>query len=107
MDQVAKEYEKFLELFKQAGADELQLAICDSLITECARAKVQLDQLQDITIKTGLVKIHPDNPGMQKTLPVASELSKLRASLTNMLIKLNKILCTGIEEEDDDLEEFE
>jgi hypothetical protein len=44
---------------------------------------------------------------MQKALPVAAEISRLRASLTSMSYKLIHTLCIGADEEDDGLAEFE
>lgn len=107
MDETLKEYERLLSVYAEQNADDLKLKTYDPLIKECARAKVQLDELNSIAKKTGLIKVHPDYPDLQKQLPVATELTKVRASLTNMLTKLDKILCANATEEWDDLEEFE
>jgi len=107
MDKIQEEHERLVGLYKEQGAEENRLLAYDSLILECARAKCQLDDLNIIAEKTGLVKVHPDYPDLQRSLPVATELTKVRASLTNMLTKLDKMLCTSISEEWDDLEEFE
>lgn len=107
MDKVQREYERLVDLFGEQGADEKKLLTYNGLILECARAKIQLDELNEIATRTGLVKVHPDYPDLQKPLPVATELTKVRASLTNMLTKLDRILCTNTAEDFDDLEEFE
>lgn len=107
MDKVKEEHDKLASLYKEQGADDLKLKIYDNLIVECARAKVQLDELNKIAEKTGLVKVHPEFSDMQKPLPVATEISKVRASITNIMFKLDRILCVNMEEEWDDLGDFE
>lgn len=107
MDKVKEEHDKLASLYKEQGADDLKLKIYDNLIVECARAKVQLDELNEIAEKTGLVKVHPEFSDMQKPLPVATEISKVRASITNIMFKLDRILCVNMEEEWDDLGDFE
>lgn len=106
MDKVQQEHERLVNLFKEQNADENKLLTYDRLILECARATIQLDGLSEIAEKTGLVKVHPDYPDLQKPLPVATELTKVRASLTNMLTKLDRMLGTNVTEDFDDLEEF-
>jgi hypothetical protein len=105
MTDVAKEYEKIKALF--AGVDENQLALVDGAILEAARLKVELDQLHEIVKQSGLVKLHPDNPGLQRELPVSKLVVKVRANYISYITKLAKVLGAGIDEEDDELEEFE
>lgn len=107
MDKIQKEYERLHETYKQAGADDLKLEICENLIMECARAKVQLDNLNDIVKVTGLVKVHPKQLDIQKPLPVATEITKIRASLTNMTFKLTNMLCELNDDDDLGLDEYE
>lgn len=102
---VQKEYERIKALFN--GCDENQLKLLEGTIWEAARLRVELDDLHNLVKKTGLIKIHPDNPSMQKELPVSKLIVKARANYLNYIAKLSNILGKNIDEEDDDLDEFE
>ena len=102
---IEKEYERIKELFN--GCDENQLRLLEGTIWECARLRVELNNLHEIVKKTGLIKVHPTNPSMQKELPVAKLIVKTRANYLNYVSKLSGILGKNIEEDDEDLDEFE
>lgn len=107
--EIQKEYERILVLFKDV-INEKQLALLDGSIWECARLKVELDNLHNMVNKTGLVKMNPKNPSMQKELPVSKVIIKVRANYLNYIAKLSSILGKALLEEDifdNDLEEFE
>lgn len=103
--EVSQEYERIKQLF--SGIDEKQMQLVDGAIWECARLRVELNKLNEIAKETGLIKIHPTNPTMQKKLPVAEMLTKVRANYLNYLAKLSNILGKNIEDDENDLEEFE
>lgn len=105
MDNVKKEYKRIKALF--ADVDEKQLQLVDGAIIEAARLRVELDRLHDIVKQSGLVKVDPDNPLRQKVLPVSRELPKVRASYTNVIFKLARVLGAGISDEDLGLDEYE
>lgn len=105
MDEVAKEYERIKALFE--GSDEGMLQLLDGSFMEAARLKIELNQLQEIVRKTGLIKIKPDNPTMQKELPVSRMLPKVRANYTNIIFKLASILGKNVTEEDLGMDEYE
>ena len=100
-----QEYERIKALFD--GVDENQLALVEGAIWEAARLRVELDRLNEIVRQTGLVKVHPDNPGMQKELPVSRLIVKVRANYLNYIAKLSGVLGRSIDDEDDDMKEFE
>lgn len=50
---ISQEYERIKVLF--AGIEEKQLALIDGAIWEAARLKIELDGLQQIVLKTGLI----------------------------------------------------
>ena len=100
-----QEYERIKALFD--GVDENQLALVEGAIWEAARLRVELDRLNEIVRQTGLVKVHPDNPGMQKELPVSRLIVKVRANYLNYIAKLSGVLGKSIDDEDDDMKEFE
>lgn len=99
-----KEYERIKALFKDV--DEKQLQLVDGAIIEAARIRAELDRLHEIAKVTGLIKLDPNNPMRQKVLPVSKELPKLRASYTNIIFKLARILGAGIHEEDLVLDDY-
>lgn len=100
-----QEYKRIKALFD--GVDENQLALVDGALWEAARLRVELDRLNEIVRQTGLVKVHPDNPGMQKELPVSRLIVKVRANYLNYIAKLSGVLGKSIDDEDDDMKEFE
>lgn len=103
---IEKEYLRIKELFKDI--DEKQLTLLEGTFLECARLKVELDDLHEIIVKTGQVKVHPDNFEMQKELPVSKVIVKTRANYLNYIAKLSNILGRNIDDdEDDDLNEYE
>lgn len=102
---IQKEYERIKELF--SGVEEKQLQLIDGAIWECARIKKELDDLHKIIERTGLVKINPNNPGMQKELPVSKLIVKARANYLNYIAKLSNILGKVVEDDDGELNEYE
>lgn len=102
---VQKEYERIKSLFN--GCDENQLQLLEGTIWESARLRVELDDLHNLVNQTGLIKVHPTNPSIQKELPVSKLIVKARANYLNYIAKLSNILGRNIEDEDDDLDEFE
>lgn len=100
-----QEYKRIKNLF--AGVEENQLALVDGAIREAARLRVELDNLHQIIKKTGVVKIHPDKPTLQKELPVSRLVVKTRANYLHYIAKLSNILGRNVTEDDDDLAEFE
>lgn len=89
------------------GADENKLNALDGLIEQAAYERIYLKKLNEKAIITGLIKFHPTNPELQQTLPISNEISKHSASLTNIMDKLMKHLGVELDEEDDDLDEYE
>lgn len=102
---IEKKYKRIKELFKDC--DESQIALLEGTFWECARLRVELDNLHDIVKKSGLVKFNPDNPSQQKELPVSKMIVKIRANYLNYIAKLSNILGKNISEEDDDLGDYE
>lgn len=103
--EIQQEYERIKNLF--AGSDEKQLQLIDGAIRECARLRVELDDLHEIIKESKLIKINPNNPTMQKELPVSKLIVKVRANYLNYIAKLSNMLGVNIEDEDEDLEDYE
>lgn len=103
--EIEKEYERIKELF--SGIDENQLKLIDGAIWECARLRKEMNDLHEIIKETGLVKVNPNNPSMQKELPVSKLIVKARANYLNYIAKLSNILGRNIEDDEDDLSYYE
>ena len=105
--EVKQEYERLRELF-QDGADEKLMEAADGAIMEAARIRCQLDELNKIAQAGGLVKYDPANPSRQKTQPIARTITQVRASYISYVAKLTKMIGGGsLEDDDDDLDEYE
>ncbi|MBS5886289.1 MAG: zinc-binding protein [Clostridium sp.] len=102
---VQKEYERIKALFD--GADESQLSLIDGTLWEAARIRVELNSLHEIVKQSGLIKVHPQNPGLQKELPVSKLIVKARANYLNYISKLASLLGKNIDDEDEDLSDYE
>lgn len=102
---VEQEYDRIKALFD--GVDEKQIALVDGSIIEAARLRVELNRLNEIVKVTGLVKIHPDNPAIQKELPVSKMITKVRANYLSYISRLSALLGKNVDGEENDLEEFE
>lgn len=102
---VSNEYERIKALFE--GADENKLQLVDGAILECARIKVELDNLHEIIKESGLMKVNPSNPSLQKELPVSKMIVKIRANYLSYISKLSQELGTTLSDDDYDLEDFE
>lgn len=104
-EKILKEYNRIKGLF--SGVDEKQLSLVDGAIVECARLKVELDNLHEIIKETGLIKYNPNNMAQQKELPISKMIVKARANYLNYISKLSNLLGKNIEDEEDELSEYE
>lgn len=102
---VQKEYERIKSLFE--GADESQLNLIDGALWEAARIRVELNKLHEIVKESGLIKVHPQNPALQKELPVSKLIVKARANYLNYISKLANLLGKNINDDEDDLSDYE
>ena len=104
MNEVEREYTRLKELFSEV--DEKQLQLCDGAIREAARLRSELERLHKIVEISGLIKCKPDDPTIQKELPVSRMLPKIRANYTNIIFKLSRVLGASINDEDLGLDEY-
>ena len=104
MTEIKEEYERIRALF--ADVDEKQLQLVDGAILEAARLRVELDRLNEIVKVSGLIKVDPNNPTRQKSLPVSRELPKVRAGYANIIFKLARVLGASLNEEDLGLDDY-
>lgn len=92
---------------KFAAADENKLDVLDALIVQAAHERIYLKRLNEQALVSGLVKFHPENAKLQRTLPISGEIAKHSAALTNIMDKLMKHLAVEVDDEDDGLSEYE
>ncbi|MDK0720513.1 zinc-binding protein [Clostridium perfringens] len=97
---IQKEYERLKNLFD--GIDENNLSLLDGSLMECARLKVELDDLHEIVKETGLIKFNPNNMSQQKELPVSKLITKVRANYLSYVSRLSGILGKNIFDDDED-----
>lgn len=103
--EIEKEYERIKNLF--IGCDEKQLQLIDGAIIECARIRAELDNLHEIIKESKTIKINPNDPTLQKELPVSKLIVKARANYLNYIAKLSNMLGVNIDDEDEDLGDYE
>lgn len=102
---IRKEYERLKALFDKA--DDVQMALADGLLWEASTIKVQMDELNKVARRTGLVKIDPRNPARQKELPVSKVLAKQRANYVAYIQRIRSLLDIEENEDDDTLADYE
>lgn len=103
--EVQKEYERIRNLF--SNCDETQLAVVDGAIWEAARLRAELNGLNEIIAQTGLIKVNPQNPNMQKELPVSRMVVRVRANYLNYISKISSILGKSITDDEEELSDYE
>lgn len=103
--EVTQEHDRLLKLFE--GADDTQKALADGLIWEAAKMRVQLREMNKVVEKTGFVHIDPKNPLRQKELPISRVMAKVRANYVAYIQRIRSLMDVEVDEEDDDLAEYE
>lgn len=103
--ELSQEIDRLKSLFP--GADENKFNALEGLIEQAAYERIYLKRLNEQAIVSGLVKIHPDNPSIQKSLPISAEISKHSAAFTHIMDKLMKHLAIDLDDEGDGLDEYE
>ena len=80
----------------------------DGLIEKAAYLHSLCHELEGVIALSGAIKIHPQHPELQKQVPAVKEYARLAESYANLANKLNSILAKNVlDEDEDDLEEFE
>lgn len=100
-----EELSKLVEIFKDVEDSKRRLV--EGLLEDAAFLKVENDILKQSISKTGMVKIHSENPGLQKATEAAKQYLKNINSYSVVIKTLNGVLNKNIIEDDDDLSEFE
>lgn len=104
-DELVGEIERLKAEF--TNADEGKLRALESVIEQAACERIYLKRLNETALITGLVKVHPEDPLRQKSLPISAEIARHSATLTNIMDKLMKHLAVEQEDDDEDLSDYE
>jgi regulator of replication initiation timing len=101
-----QELEKLTEIFKDI--EEPNRKLVEGLIEDAAFLKSENHVLKEMLKQTGMIKVHPKNPDLQKPTEAAKQYLKNINSYAVVIKALNSVLQKNvIEPDDDDLDEYE
>lgn len=100
-----KELDKLTKIFADVEPSKAQLV--EGLIEDAAFLKSENAVLRDTIAVTGMVKIHPHHPELQKPTEAAKQYLKNINSYAVVIKTLNGVLNKGIIEDEEDMSEFE
>jgi regulator of replication initiation timing len=98
------ELTKLTEIF--AEVEESKRKLVEGLIEDAAFIKAENYILKKAIEKTGMVKIHPDHPDMQKPIETAKQYLKNINSYSVVIKTLNGVLMKNTIEGEDEFDKF-
>ncbi|WP_379136009.1 hypothetical protein [Paenibacillus sp. sgz500958] len=102
----SRELAKLQAIFADVDPSKAQLV--EGLLEDAAFLKAENTVLKKALIATGMVKIHPTNPDLQKPVEAARQYLKNVNSYSVIIKTLNSILNKNIiDDDDDDLDDYE
>lgn len=104
-DEYQKELVKLTEIF--ADVDISKRKLIEGLIEDAAFLKAENASLKESLGATGMVKIHPQHPELQKPVEAARQYLKNVNSYAVIIKTLNGVLSKNMIEDEDELGEFE
>lgn len=99
------EHRRWVDLFAVTDASVRQAAT--GLIEKAAYTHALCVELQEAIDESGAIKVHPDFPEMQKTVPAVKEFARLSEAYANLVNKLNALRAKNVVEDDDELSDYE
>ena len=104
-------YEEHLALWNGlfAGKPEDARTAAAGLIEKAAYLHSLCWQLQRTIEVSGVIKVHPEHPELQKQVPAVREYARLVESYANIVNKLNRMLAGGDDDDggDEELDEYQ
>lgn len=100
-----KELMKITELFKDVDPPKAKLV--EGLIEDAAFLKAENYALRQSITVTGMVKVHPQHPEIQKSVEAAKQYLKNINCYAVVIKTLNGVLNKNMIEDEDELSEFE
>lgn len=104
-EEYQKELTKLNEIFRDIDPSKKKLV--EGLIEDAAFLKAENATLKESISQTGMVKIHPEHPELQKSTEAAKQYLKNVNCYAVVVKTLNSVLQMNIPEEDDGLGEYE
>lgn len=104
-DVYQKELNKLQEIFADVDPPKAQLV--QGLIEDAAFLLSENHVLKESISKTGMVKIHPEHPDIQKPTEAAKQYLKNVNSYAVVIKTLNGVLSKNLFEPEDDMGEYE
>lgn len=100
-----EELAKLIEIFKDVEPTKVKLV--HGLIQDAAFLYAENYILKESLNKTGMIKFHPTNLTMQKSIPAAKEYRQNLNSYAIIIRTLDGVLMKDIVEEEDDMDDYE
>lgn len=100
-----QELKKLREIF--ADVDPSKAKLVEGLIDDAAFLKAENAMLKRVLAESGMVRIHPQKPTLQKPTEAARQYLKNVNSYAVVIKTLNGILSKNMLEPDDGMDEFE
>lgn len=100
-----QELEKLNNIFSEV--EESKKKLVEGLIEDAAFIKSENHVLKETLKLTGMVKIHPERPELQKPIEAAKQYLKNVNSYATVIKSLNGVLMKNVIDDDDDMSEFE
>lgn len=103
-----KVYEQELKKLKEIFQDveEAKAKLVEGLIQDAAFLKAENHALRQAIGKTGMIRIHPEHPDMQKSTEAGKQYLKNVNSYAAVIKTLNGILRKNTVEGEDEFDEF-
>ena len=99
-----KELEKLKEIFQEV--EEPKRKLVEGLIEDAAFLRAENYILKQVIKKTGMVKVHPEYPELQKPTEVGKQYLKNINSYSVVIKTLNGVLQKNAIEPEDEFDEF-
>ncbi|MBC2722024.1 hypothetical protein [Desulfosporosinus sp.] len=100
-----KELDKLTEIFHDV--EDSKRKLIEGLIEDAAFLKAENHVLKQAITETGMVRLHPQHPEIQKPVETAKQYLKNVNTYAVVIKTLNGVLMKNLIEEDDGLDEFE
>lgn len=100
-----KELKKLNDIF--VDVEEGKRKLVEGLILDAAFLKSENYELRKSLEETGMVNINPTNKAMQRQIPAAKQYLQNVNTYSTVIKSLNSVLDAKIDDDEDDLSEFE
>lgn len=101
---LAQERSKLRDIF--AGIEDSKAKLVGGLIEDAAFLYAETAELRRLIEQTGMVRVHPEHPELQKPTEAAKQYLKNANSYAVIIKTLNSILQKNVIEEDDAFDQF-